>query len=159
MIPFSQEYCSKNGLKNTNMIFFIVNIKEEGIEQKVQDLLSARGVERYFFLDVSVPFMVKLTSKGITNFAVRFSEYESLSLAKRFSKLLNWIWIDSFYKFNHSFDDLLYIKELNLIPCFVSPELQGRFDLSEVQYIKNLAAKAFGDDYYVCTKHPEFWQS
>ena len=65
--------------------FSIVNIKSEGIEWKVLEILRAQDVHDFFLLDCSVPMMNKLAQAGERRFAVLFSEYEIIYSVLRWS--------------------------------------------------------------------------
>src|SRR5690606_16379853 len=56
----------------------ILNIKSEGIEFKVLNILEKHNIKDYFFLDCSFPACIKLIKEKNKNFAVRLSEWESL---------------------------------------------------------------------------------
>jgi len=109
--------------------FLILNIKSEGIEYKVLEFLEKYKIRDYFFLDSSFPMIHRLSSKGVQNIAVRFSEYESietaLSMAAAANGCIKWVWVDCFTK--NPLTRAIYdkIKAAGLKICFVSPELQG----------------------------------
>ena len=70
--PFSKGENFEHFLKKIKIKFLILNIKSEGIEEEVLRLVKKYNVADYFFLDTSIPFMVKYINKGWTKFAVRF---------------------------------------------------------------------------------------
>ena len=76
-------------LKVFKLNFIVLNIKSEGIEEEVLRLVKKYKVPDYFFLDTSIPFMIKYISRGWSKFGVRFSEYEPLELALKFKKRWN----------------------------------------------------------------------
>ncbi len=61
--------------------FLILNVKEEGLEDRLLREMSERGIEDFFFLDQSFPFLIRTTRQGETRCAVRVSEYESVETA------------------------------------------------------------------------------
>jgi hypothetical protein len=55
----------------------VLNIKEEGLEQKVLEIMSSFEIQEFFFLDQSFPFMMKSLKDGESRVAIRFSDQES----------------------------------------------------------------------------------
>lgn len=74
--------------------FLVLNVKEEGLEEEIQGILSKREIENYFFLDQSFPFLVKTIKSGNTKVSARVSDLESLQTAV--SVDCDWVWIDCF---------------------------------------------------------------
>jgi hypothetical protein len=153
--PFKDGELFEEFLKKFNLTFIILNIKSEGIEEKVLRLVRKYKVPNYFFLDSSIPFMVKYIKKGWTKFAVRFSEYEPLELALRFKDKVDWVWVDCFNYLPINEKSYLELKKHFRI-CLVSPELQGH-PLSTIEDFKD-QIKNFQID-AVCTKRPDLWKS
>jgi NDP-sugar pyrophosphorylase family protein len=109
--------------------FIILNVKTEGIEFRCIELMKKYGIADYFFLDSSIPMIVKLLQQGQHNVAIRYSEYESLDLLWNLEKKFNcrlWVWVDCFSYL--PIDHIVYSKliERGHRICIVSPELQGR---------------------------------
>ena len=52
----------------------IVNVKEEGLESYIIEILEKEKISNYFFLDQSFPFLIKYAKKGERRCAVRVSE-------------------------------------------------------------------------------------
>src|SRR4051794_33599030 len=59
----------------------ILNVKEEGLEARLIELMTRHGIEDYFFLDQSFPFLVKWSKAGVRRCAVRVSEFETIETA------------------------------------------------------------------------------
>jgi hypothetical protein len=131
----------------------IVNTKCEGMEEEIIYILAERGIENYFFLDMSIPFMVKWSKKGFRKMAVRFSEYEPLEFTMKFTGLAEWVWVDCFNGNTHS-PDVLAVLQKNFKVCIVSPELQG-YSPEQILHFKE-TWKGFIPD-GVCTKWPDYW--
>jgi len=131
----------------------ILNTKSEGMEEKILMLLHQFGIDNYFFLDLSLPFLIKYMLKGEKKIAIRFSEYEPLNLAMSFAGKIDWVWIDCFSKLPLNADNYNLLSKYFKI-CLVSPELQGR-DISEIEKFKIIIANMKIDA--VCTKYPELW--
>ncbi len=152
--PFSKGEKFEDFLKKFSLNFIILNIKSEGIEEEVLRLLKRYNVPDYFFLDTSIPFMVKYINRGWTKFAVRFSEYEPLELALKFKDKVEWVWVDCFTHLPLTNESYTQLKKHFKI-CLVSPELQGH-QLFKIEEIKK-QIQDFEID-AVCTKHPDLWQ-
>ena len=153
--PFSKGEKFEKFLTKFNLNLIILNIKSEGIEEEVLRLVKKYNVPDYFFLDSSIPFMVKYINKGWTKFAVRFSEYEPLELALKFKDKVDWVWVDCFTNFSLNSESYLQLKKHFKI-CLVSPELQGH-PLSMIEDFKKQLNKFEIDA--VCTKYPELWKN
>lgn len=108
--------------------FLILNIKSEGIEWRVKELLQTHNITEYMFLDCTIPMIQKMITKGETNIAIRYSEVEPIELAQQFIGKVKWLWVDCFTNYpSLSFtkqekDQVLSKFKL----CLVSPTLQGR---------------------------------
>ena len=123
----------ENYLENYNHKTLVLNIKEAGIENSILKIVKSYSIKSYFLLDVEMPYMYSATKKGQKNIAVRFSEYEDISLAKKFRNKLKWIWIDTTTKLPISKDNLNIIK--NFKSCVVCPERWGR--IKDIKKYKN----------------------
>lgn len=72
----------------------ILNVKEEGLEARLIDLMRKKNITDYFFLDQSFPFLVKWSKTGEHRCAVRVSEFESVETALALAGKVDWAWID-----------------------------------------------------------------
>lgn len=152
--PFFEGEKFEDFLKEFNMSFLILNIKSEGIEEEVLRLVKKYNVPDYFFLDTSIPFMIKYINKGWNKFAVRYSEYEPLELALKFKNKVEWVWVDCFNYLPLNEKSYLDLKKYFKI-YLVSPELQGH-SLERIEDFK-YQIKDFKID-AVCTKRPDLWE-
>lgn len=136
----------------------ILNVKEEGLEARLIERMKSRGIEDYFFLDQSFPFLVKWSKAGVRQCAVRISEFESIDTALALAGKVDWVWVDCFTRFPLSAADADLLREAGFKLCLVSPELQGRdADIEIPAFIELLDACAIIAD-AVCTKRPELWE-
>jgi hypothetical protein len=137
----------------------ILNVKEEGLEERLIHLMKSRGCEDYFFLDQSFPFLFKWSNKGEKRCAVRVSEFESLETALSLAGRVNWVWVDCFTRFPLMGDQAERLQKAGLRLCLVSPELQGRHAETEIptliEFLKQQGIVAEA----VCTKRPDLWHS
>ena len=151
--PFTSGEKFEDFLKVHRLRFLILNIKSEGIEEEVLRLVKKYKVKDYFFLDTSIPFMVKYLKKEWTKFAVRFSEYEPIEMALKFKNKVDWVWVDCFHNLPLNEKSYLKLKKYFKI-CLVSPELQGH-PLSMIEDFKK-QIRGFKID-AVCTKRSDLW--
>ena len=155
--PFVEGELFEIWLNKFNHGTLILNVKEEGLEDSVLQTMGERGIDNFFFLDQSLPFLIKTAKKGERRCAVRVSEFESIITALSLSGLIDWVWVDCFSHFPLSQLDFVRLQEANFKLCLVSPELQGRTDPTEIDDIKKfLRLNKFEFD-AVCTKVPELW--
>jgi hypothetical protein len=134
--------------------FCIVNIKSEGIEWKVLDILKKYNVKDFFLLDCAVPMMWKLVQQGESRFAVRFSEFESINSVLRWSGHAQWVWVDCFYTYILTEYIQKQLHSAGFKICIVSPELQGR-PADIPKYHTHLLTNNVSVD-AICTKHYNF---
>ena len=133
--PFKKGEDFEEYLKHYNHGTIILNIKSEGIEYQVLELLKKYTVNNYFFLDSSFPMINSLSSKGEKNIALRFSEFEGIDTIRLMSQKVDWILVDFFSKLPITSNNYKILKDLKLKLCLVSPELQNQD--SKVQSYKH----------------------
>jgi hypothetical protein len=149
--PFS-EY-----LDNFDHAFIVLNVKEEGLEQRCLDMLNERGIKDYFFLDQSMPFLIRRGIQGAKDGACRVSEYESLGTVENLAEMCEWVWLDSFNSSQSTVAMLSRLKDLGLRICLVSPELHGSHRDGEAAEMVNEIISSNSNIDAVCTKFPEMW--
>lgn len=135
----------------------VVNIKEEGLEFRVRNILEDRGIKNYFFLDQSFPFIYKVTSNGDNRCAIRVSDLESAQTALNMSSRVNWIWLDFFETFNVDFLNLKKMQLKGCKICMVSPELHDIEFKSQVKILRRKINQHSFEPDAVCTKFPDLW--
>jgi len=136
----------------------ILNVKEEGLEARLIELMHRRGVTDFFFLDQSFPFLVKTARQGERRCAVRVSEYESIDTALQLAGRVDWVWVDCFTRFPLDGDAARRLTEAGFRLCIVSPELQGRPAETEIPAMARLMRERGIAPEAVCTKRPELWK-
>jgi len=136
----------------------ILNVKEEGLEERILRLLNSHSIDDFFFLDQSFPFLVRTLKQEEFRCAVRVSDFESVETARNLIPKPNWVWIDSFEGDWKHLAEIGELVSLGYKTCFVSPELQGRNLESEFNQILNLLNTVGFEFDAVCTKMPEVWQ-
>jgi len=140
-------------IKNFNHKFLIINMKCDGLENEIIKILKENSINNFFFLDSSIPSIIKMIKSGCKNIAVRYSKYEPLEFIMKFRGDVKWIWIDCFDGFILDRDDYEIMKKYFKI-CLVSPELQG-IDKSHIKKFKYLTKEMEIDA--ICTKFPHLW--
>ncbi len=136
----------------------ILNVKEEGLEERLISLMAEKGISDYFFLDQSFPFLIKWSKAGEHRCAVRVSEFESLETALTLAGKVDWVWVDCFNHFPLSQIDAQKLKKAGFKLCLVSPELQGRDANTEIPRLTSLLTERRIAADAVCTKHPLLWE-
>ena len=87
----------------------VINIKEEGLEERIIKMLEDHGISNYMFLDEPFWFLLKSSRKfNNKNFAIRASKFESVDTALMSKQLSNWVWYDYF-------DDVVNVEDLKLL--------------------------------------------
>ena len=143
----------ENYLKHYKHAFMVVNIKSEGLEELALPLLRKYAVKDYFFLDLSLPALVRCMRAKQKNIAVRFSEYESFEQCLTFKDKAKWVWVDCFHGVPYGLRDYSHLaKHFKL--CIVSPELQGYSTRHIGTFRKALSGYRIDA---ICTKYPKAW--
>lgn len=135
----------------------IINVKEEGIEHLILEILAEKKVSNYFFLDQSFPFLLRNANQGLRQAAIRVSEYESVSTALKLSGLVDWVWVDMFTKFPLDTESIGALRRAGFKLCVVSPELHGRAEESQVHNLQELFVSLNFEPDAVCTKRADLW--
>ncbi len=156
---FAEGELFENWLKAYRHDTLILNVKEEGLERKLIELMASQKISDYFFLDQSFPFIIKWSGLGERRCAVRISEYESIYTVLSLAGRLEWVWVDCFTHFPLNGLQAKTLQQAGFKLCLVSPELQGRnaeIEIPELIRIlnqENIKAEA------VCTKRPDIWEN
>jgi hypothetical protein len=147
----------KNWISECKNPLVILNVKCEGLEEEIlRTIKKADFKGDFFFLDQSFPFLIKTLRAGLTQTAVRLSEYESPDCL---SELQNqWVWLDS-HTSNWSFlaKAVKVSRETGKKICLASPELHNRDPKNEIVEIKKILMDCGIQLDAVCTKSPDLW--
>lgn len=136
----------------------ILNVKEEGLELRLIALMRERGIEDWFFLDQSFPFLIRTARMGESRCAVRVSEFESIDTALTLAGQVDWVWVDCFTRFPLDRAQADRLRGAGFKLCLVSPELQGREAATEIPALRALLAREGIVADAVCTKEPALWR-
>ncbi|MBU0730880.1 MAG: hypothetical protein KKE17_01510 [Proteobacteria bacterium] len=132
-------------------LYLALNIKADGLQEKLQQKLKHYGISNYFVFDMSVPDALGYFKNGLKAFT-RQSEYETIP---SFYERAEGVWLDEFH--SHWIDRDLLASHLQSGKkvCIVSPDLHGREYLVEWQDYKNILADSGRGDIMLCTDYPE----
>jgi len=157
--PYQAGTPFEDWLENYRHGTLILNVKEEGLEERVLALMSKHGIEDFFFLDQSFPFLIKTARAGESRCAVRVSEFETVDTALSLAGKVRWVWVDCFTRFPLDCASAALLEENGFKMCVVSPELQGRMELSDTNEIVSAMNSAGVVPDAICTKFPERWDN
>jgi len=131
----------------------ILNVKCDGLEERLLALAARHGIRDLFLLDVANPSLVKLVRGGERRVAVRYSEYEPIEFALAFAGQAEWAWIDCFTRL--PLDAASYAQlRAHFKLCLVSPELQRHPRSTIAEFRAQLATMPVDA---VCTDFCEDW--
>jgi hypothetical protein len=138
----------------------ILNVKEEGLEQRLLELMKRHAISDFFFLDQSFPFLVKTAAAGERRTAVRVSEFETVDTALALAGRVDWVWVDCFSRFPLDSSAWHELQRAGFRLCLVSPELVGRADEAEIRAWRVQFAEWGVTPDAVCSKLPMIrcWQ-
>lgn len=156
--PFTRGVAFADWLDHFHHGTLILNVKEEGLEDSVLELVRARSIEDYFFLDQSFPFLVKTVHTGERRCAVRVSEFESIDTALSLAGKAQWVWVDCFTRFPLSGEEAQRLQNAGMRLCLVSPELQGFEAMGHIPPMRAMLAREGINADAVCTKRPDLWE-
>ena len=137
----------------------ILNVKEEGLETVLLDLMKTHGIEDFFFLDQSFPFLIRTSRTGERRCAVRVSEFEHAETALSLAGKVDWVWVDCFTKFPLDAASAGRLIDAGFRLCLVSPELQGRPADASIPEMRTLLSREAVPFHAVCTKRPDLWET
>jgi hypothetical protein len=155
--PFKKGVLFSKWIKKFRHRLIVLNVKEEGLEKKILNILKINNVKKFFFHDQS--FSSLLLNMKKTNVSIRYSEFEMLSNKNYLFKYIKWVWIDNFFKLRLEKKFLKYLKKRRIKTCIVSPELVNKNRIKEIKQISNFIKNNKFLINAICTKNPEIWES
>lgn len=109
--------------ENEDKYLFAINIKADGLQDKLLKLLDKYQIHNYFTFDMSVPQMIEYEQKGIRYFT-RQSEFEQQPVLYEHAA---GVWIDAFKDDSWITEELLCSHQKNhKMVCIVSPDLHQK---------------------------------
>ena len=127
-----------------------LNIKSDGLAQKLKEYLIQYGLSNYFVFDMSIPDTRFYLKENINTF-VRQSDIETIPFLYDEATGL---WIDCFFQDFMDHESMkMYLSDEKKI-CLVSPELHGRKHELFWTFLKE--SNLYEDkNIYLCTDYPE----
>lgn len=128
-----------------------LNIKADGLQLKLKELLEKYNISNYFVFDMSVPDGLQYLNHNIKAFT-RESEYEQ---TPSFYDEASGIWLDEFK--GHWINKEIIEKHVNNSKkiCIVSPDLHKREYEKEWSHYKLIEKELNIDNLVICTDYPE----
>ena len=153
--PFKKGELFSNWIKYFKHKLLVLNVKEEGLEQKIISILKKNNIRNFFFHDQTFSSLLKNMHK--TNVSIRYSEFEDLKKINKLFDSIKWVWLDNFneIKINRKFYSFIKKKKVKI--CIVSPELVKKSRSKEIKKIKSYFEKNKYIVDAVCTKNSKLW--
>jgi hypothetical protein len=128
-----------------------VNIKADGLQEKLKDAFDAYQIENYFLFDMSVPDAIVSLKNGLTIFT-RHSDVET---TPHLYKESAGVWLDAFFDDSWiTADGIIRHLDAGKRVCVVSPELHSRPHLSLWDRLQEGGIHCH-PDLMLCTDIPE----
>lgn len=128
-----------------------LNIKADGLQYLLKELLQKYEISNYFVFDMSVPDTLIYLDLGFKVFT-RQSEFEP---NPAFYERASGIWLDEFYSHFINKNLIKTHLENNKTICIVSPELHKREYLKKWQEYKNIIKDLNSNNIMLCTDYPD----
>tara|TARA_B100000212_G_C27351739_1_gene523944 strand:+ start:392 stop:982 length:591 start_codon:yes stop_codon:yes gene_type:complete len=155
--PFSNFAYFKKWIKFYDHGTLVLNVKEDGLEDKLLKELVTNNIKNFFFLDQAFPSLIKTIKLKEKRCAVRLSEYESIQTVLNLKDNVDWVWIDFFTKFPLDYKSYNLLKENKFKLCLVSPELHGYNEIETINLKEFLKQQNILLD-AVCTNFINLWE-
>jgi hypothetical protein len=154
--PFHKGVKFSEWLQYYNHKFLVLNVKEDGLEPFISELIKKFKVKNYFFLDQPIPSLFKFSKTAPQFTSVRVSDIESTENALKINA--SWAWLDSHTgDWEYLINAMEQLKSRNIKMCLVSPELQRTNYEKELSQLKKLTSESSIGFDAVCTKYPNIW--
>lgn len=130
-------------------VILALNIKSDGIQKKLKDLIKKYSIKNYFLFDMSIPEFVININEDLKCYT-RNSDIESECVL--YEKVTG-VWLDSFYDMNWiNYNNITSHLSNNKKVCVVSPELHNK-DYSNTW--KMLKENILNENILICTDFPK----
>ena len=126
-----------------------INIKSDGLHEKLKGILENYNITQYFIFDMSIPDLISGLKYKLNQY-IRYSNFED---PFPYSEFTNGVWIDGFNSKIPDESEILnlYKKWSSLV--FVSPELHNRSYYQYWNFIKSFYKKT-NIEFMLCTDCP-----
>ena len=128
-----------------------LNVKADGLQTVLQNLIDEYGIEKYFVFDMSIPEQVVYRKKKIPHFT-RQSELEQSPILYEDSL---GVWMD---EWEENWITKAYVEQhlqRGKMVSIISPEIHGRdpkFLLGELEGVES-------ENLFICTDKPTIWEA
>lgn len=127
-----------------------LNVKADGLQCKLKELLNKYEINNYFLFDMSIPECLQYVRQGF-NIYTRQSEYE---INPSFFNEANGIWLDEFH--GHWINkEIIQHYNISKKICIVSPDLHKRDYYETWNDYKLIEKELNTDKIAICTDYPE----
>lgn len=129
-----------------------INIKSDGLQDKLSSSLKKYNISNYFIFDSSIPDTVKSIENHLSCF-LRYSEFEPKN---SLWDSVDGIWFDRFSNLDLDLDMIVSVLKSGKRAAIVSDELHQRDSLKTWEQLSNLPEKYLNSDKLIlCTDQPE----
>lgn len=128
-----------------------LNIKADGLQDKLKVLFEQYNIENYFVFDMSVPDGMIYVKEKLTAFT-RHSEYENPPAYYEFA---NGVWLDQFNNDWITEEVIIHHLKNRKKICIVSPELHKRNNKQFWEKLKAMRSQIDTSEIMLCTDYPE----
>ncbi|SFN20495.1 hypothetical protein SAMN05428971_0503 [Candidatus Pantoea varia] len=129
-----------------------LNIKSDGLVDKLSQLIETYSIRNAFVFDMSVPDQISYAKNGKISFFSRASEYEPvISLYDT----CHGVWLDAFKSVWYDEKYIQNILNDGKKVCIVSPELHKRDDYKDLWNMLLVSGLKDSDNVILCTDFPE----
>jgi hypothetical protein len=128
-----------------------LNIKSDGLQDRLYSALNKFDTTNYFLFDMSIPDGLEYIEKDLKIFT-RQSEYEKFPA---YLELSEGVWLDEFHSHWVSNEVITDYLTINKDLCIVSPELHGRDYKNEWSDYKKINFKLGKGELMLCTDFPD----
>ena len=101
--------------------YLAINIKSDGLQKYLREILFNYKIKNYFLFDMSIPDLISGTKYKLNQYA----RYSNLEDPYKFADFTNGVWIDNFSSEMISKSELINLTKKFQNLAFVSPELHG----------------------------------
>lgn len=137
--------------KYNNTLPLALNIKADGLQMKLKELLDEYSIQNYFVFDMSVPDGLGYLNNKFNVFT-RQSEYEK---DPSYYNEAKGIWLDEFHHHWITKEIIQSHIENQKQICIVSPDLHKREYKNEWQHYKQIEKELGINHLMICTDYPE----
>lgn len=129
--------------------YLAINIKADGLQDMLIELLSKYKIEKYFVFDMSIPELVVYRARNI-NYFTRVSEYETEPVLLEDAM---GVWMDEWEKNWINKNVICQFLSKGKVVAVISSEIHGRDEIAMWNFIR----KIDNDHLLLCTDRPDIF--